>query len=161
MVSVWYTSEQLLVDNNWATRWQDKYPPLFTSTEVKYDHQLFVLIMLEREEKCYKKDMFHSPEFAKDQIQNLNATTKIEGFCFKSLLTYNFSCLSSSSSGERTWLLLLCLLYYLGPGRSNRKLSTYPLSSQLNCCLWYAKYRTCHRNEKKNCLHVNKNWVIE
>ena len=41
LVSVWYISKQLLcwwilVDINWATKWQGKYPPLFTSTEVKY-----------------------------------------------------------------------------------------------------------------------------
>ena len=57
---------------------------------------------------------------------------------------------------EKELLLLLCLLNCLAPGRSNRKLNTYPLSLQLNSCLWYAKHRTCHRNEKKNCLHVNK-----
>ena len=27
----------ILVDINWATKWQGKYPPLFTSTEVKYN----------------------------------------------------------------------------------------------------------------------------
>ena len=42
LVSVWYISKQLLcwwilVDINWATKWQGKYPPLFTSTEVKYN----------------------------------------------------------------------------------------------------------------------------
>ena len=31
------------------------------------------------------------------------------------------------------------------------------LSLQLNSCLQYAKNRACHRNLKKNCLHVNKN----
>ena len=46
LVSVWYISKQyyyspkcwwILVDINWATKWQGKYPPLFTSTEVKYN----------------------------------------------------------------------------------------------------------------------------
>ena len=89
--------------------------------------------------------------FLKDQIQNLTATTKVEGF-FSNHCSPEFSAAFLQVPLEKELLLLLCLLYCLAPGRSNRKLSTYSLSLQLNFCLWYAKYRACHRNEKKNCL---------
>ena len=82
----------------------------------------------------------------KDLIQNLTAKAKVEGCCFKSP---EFLAAFLQVPLEKELLLLLCLLYCLAPGRSNRKLNTYQLSLQLNSCLWYAKYRACHRNEKK------------
>ena len=72
----------------------------------------------------------------------------MEGF-FSNHCSPEFSAAFLQVPLEKELLLLLCLLYCLAPGRSNRKLSTYSLSLQLNSCLWYAKYRTCHRNEKK------------
>ena len=74
-----------------------------------------------------------------------SATTKVEGF-FSDHCSPEFLAASLQVPLEKELLLLLCCL---APERSNRKLSTYLLSLQLNSCLWYAKYRTCHRYEKK------------
>ena len=37
LYGIYQNSWWILVDINWATKWQGKYPPLFTSTEVKYN----------------------------------------------------------------------------------------------------------------------------
>ena len=87
----------------------------------------------------------------KDLIQNLTAKAKVEGCCFKSP---EFLAAFRQVPLEKELLLLLCLLYCLAPGRSNRKLNTYQLSLQLNSCLWYAKYRACHGNEKKKLFTI-------
>ena len=104
--------------------------------------------MLEREEKCYKKDLFSSPEFDEDQIQNLTATAKLK-VSVSNHCSPKFLAAFLQVPLEKELLLLLCLLYCLAPGRSNKKLNTFPLSLQLNYCFWYAKYRTCHRNEEQ------------
>ena len=132
--------------------------------------------VVKKRRKCDEKNMFSSP------IQNLTAKAKVEGFCFKSP---EFLAAFLQVPLEKELLLLLCLLYCLAPGRSNRKLNTYQLSLQLNSCLWYAighvtemkkksftiitikllspicKKQGMSQKLKKNCLHVNKNWVIE
>ena len=92
--------------------------------------------MLEREGKCNRNDMFSSLRICllKDQIQNLTATTKVEGF-FSNHCSPEFSAAFLQVPLEKELLLLLCLLNCLAPGRSNRKLNTYPLSLQLNSCL--------------------------
>ena len=104
--------------------------------------------MLEREKKCYKKDLFGSPEFDEDQIQNLTATAKLK-VSVSNHCSPKFLAAFLQVPLEKELLLLLCLLYCLAPGRSNKKLNTFPLSLQLNYCFWYAKYRTCHRNEEQ------------
>ena len=91
----------------------------------------------------------HKNLFIKRSNTKLNCNNKSGRFFFKSLLTWIFSCLSSSSSGERTSSATLFIVLSSTWKVKNRKLSTYSLSLQLNSCLWYAKYRTCHRNEKK------------
>ena len=80
--------------------------------------------MLEREEKCYKKDLFCSPEFDEDQIQNLTATAKLKVSVSNHCST-KFLAAFLQVPLEKELLLLLCLLYCLAPGRSNRKLNTY------------------------------------
>ena len=102
--------------------------------------------MLEREKKCYKKDLFGSPEFDEDQIQNLTATAKLK-VSVSNHCSPKFLAAFLQVPLEKELLLLLCLLYCLAPGRSNKKLNTFPLSLQLNYCFWYAKYRTWNEEQ--------------
>ena len=90
--------------------------------------------------------MFGSPEFDEDQIQNLTATAKLK-VSVSNHCSSKFLAAFLQVPLEKELLLLLCLLYCLAPGRSKRKLNTFPLSLQLNYCFWYAKYRTWNEEQ--------------
>ena len=90
--------------------------------------------------------MFGSPEFDEDQIQNLTATAKLK-VSVSNHCSSKFLAAFLQVPLEKELLLLLCLLHCLAPGRSNKKLNTFPLSLQLNYCFWYAKYRTWNEEQ--------------